>query len=226
MQRRGLIRRGLSLGATQWCVATLCRVSLPYQIATLCFLFDAQDRLLLLHRRKQPNLDLYSPIGGKLDQSTGESPTQCAIREIAEEVGLTVGAEDLRLAGIVSETGYDGESHWLMFLYELTRPVRVEPVEFREGRLEWHPRSALEALPIPETDRQIIWPLFWRHRASRQFFAAHVDCTGPALQWTLDQGEPDSINPNPLPKPLPGARPYPRARPIPGAGAIPGAGGR
>jgi 8-oxo-dGTP diphosphatase len=164
-------------------------VSLPYQIAVLCYLFDAEGRLLLLHRRKPPNLDLYSPIGGKLEQATGESPTQCAVREIHEEVGLRVAADDLHLAGIVSEAGYRGESHWLMFLYEVTHPVHVTPSEFREGRLEWHAREALDHLPIPETDRHIIWPLFWRHRDSRTFFMAHIDCAADGgMTWRVEQG--------------------------------------
>ena len=40
--------------------------SKPYKIAVLCYLYDEEGRLLLLHRRKPPNRDMYSPIGGKL----------------------------------------------------------------------------------------------------------------------------------------------------------------
>lgn len=158
---------------------------LPYQIAVLCYLFDARGRVLLLHRRKPPNRDLYSPIGGKLEQGLGESPTSCAIREIHEEVGLHVTEADLHLTGIVSEEGYEDRMHWLMFLYELTRPVDVPPSEFDEGRLEWHAPAALEALPIPRTDREVIWPLFWRFR--RRFFMAHLRCGGGKLDWRLQQ---------------------------------------
>ncbi len=32
---------------------------LPYKIAVLCYLFDEQGRVLLLHRKKQPNLDYW-----------------------------------------------------------------------------------------------------------------------------------------------------------------------
>lgn len=164
--------------------------SLPYQIAVLCYLFDADDRLLLLHRRKQPNIDLYSPVGGKLEQAEGESPTACAVREIQEETGLTVTASQLHLTGIVSETAYQHETHWLMFLYELTTPVQLAEHEFREGRLEWYPRSAIDTLPVPETDRQVIWPMFWRFR--RRFFTAHIDCSGPEMTWRLEQPAEDA----------------------------------
>lgn len=158
---------------------------LPYRIAVLCYLFDAEGRILLLHRRKPPNQDLYSPIGGKLETGIGESPTACAIREIKEEVGLTVTAGDLHLTGIVSEQGYENECHWLMFLYELTRPVTITPTEFDEGRLEWHRVEALDRLPIPQTDREVIWPLFVQHR--RRFFMVHITCLGQKMTWQLEQ---------------------------------------
>ena len=161
---------------------------LPYKIAVLCYLFDERGRVLLLHRVKPPNRDLFSPIGGKLEQSIGESPTACAQREIREEAGLDIDLADLHLTGIVSETAYLGETHWLMFLYEVTRPVSIpeDAMSFDEGRLEWHEPGGIDALPIPETDRGVIWPLFWEHRGG--FFAAHIDCTGP-MRWRLEQPE-------------------------------------
>lgn len=172
--------------------------SIPYRIAVLCYLFDDAGRLLLLHRVKPPNNDLYSPVGGKLEQDTGESPTMCAIREIKEETGIKVAHTDLHLTGIVSEEGFqagDESMHWLMFLFEVTRPVKIrgnrsngEAHTFDEGTLEWHERRAIDNLPIPETDRQIIWPLFWKHRGG--FFTAHVDCTGDSLQWRVETSRP------------------------------------
>ena len=159
--------------------------ALPYEIAVLCYLFDEAGRVLLLHRHKAPNQDLYSPVGGKLEQHRGESPTACAVREIAEETGVTVATGDLHLTGIVSESGYGDAGHWLMFLYELTRPVTVTPETFREGRLEWHDPAALHELAIPETDRRVLWPLFWRYRG--RFFTAHIDCHGGVLDWWLEQ---------------------------------------
>ena len=164
---------------------------LPYRIAVLCYLFDAAGRVLLIHRRRPPNRDRHSPIGGKLDQQRGESPQACAVRETREETGLELAPDQLHLTGLVSETGHEGEAHWLMFLYEALGPVSVTPQRIAEGALEWHPPAAVPDLAIPETDRRVIWPLFWRFRGS--FFAAHVDCTGPELSWRLEQPvtEPD-----------------------------------
>ncbi len=158
---------------------------LPYKIAVLCYLFDEQGRVLLLHRKRPPNKDLCSPVGGKLEQSWGESPTACAIREVREETGVRLTAGDLHLTGIVSESGYESSCHWLMYLYEAISPVSVEPGEIDEGRLAWHEPGEIDALPIPETDRRVIWPLFWRYRG--RFFAAHIDCGARDLSWRIEQ---------------------------------------
>ncbi len=158
---------------------------LPYKIAVLCYLFDRDGRVLLLHRRKPPNLELYSPIGGKLEQSVGESPASCAVREILEETGLEIGLTRLHLTGIVSESGYEGQAHWLMFLYEVLGPVDVAQTTFDEGVLEWHDPRSIDNLPLPQTDREVIWPLFWQYRG--KFFSVHIDCGRDALAWRLEQ---------------------------------------
>jgi len=159
-----------------------------HKIAVLCYLFDEAGRVLLLHRRRPPNEELYSPIGGKVEIDIGESPTACAQREIEEEAGIRVELEHLHLTGMVSEAGYLGQ-HWLMFLYEVCLPMSVERVEFNEGRLEWFQRESIAQLPQPPTDRDVIWPLFWRFR--RQFFAAHIDCASESMRWRLEQPSSD-----------------------------------
>lgn len=161
---------------------------LPYRIAVLCYLRDQADRWLLLHRRRPPNRDLYSPIGGKLETAVGESPTACAIREIEEESGVKLAPEQLHLTGIVSEAGFDDRMHWLMFLYEVTEPVDVKEGPMGEGTLEWHTQDDIEHhLPIPDTDRKVIWPLFWQHRG--RFFMAHIDCAGGKMAWQVEQAD-------------------------------------
>ncbi|MEC9373273.1 MAG: NUDIX domain-containing protein [Planctomycetota bacterium] len=158
---------------------------LPYKIACLCDLRDAQGRVLMLHRRKEPNRDLYSPIGGKLDTETGESPAQCARREIMEEAGIDVPLERIRLVGLVSEQGYEDTTHWLMFVYRVLGPVDVEEREIREGRLEWHEPGEVVNLPLPETDRQVIWPLI--EESNGAFFAVHIDCRDGGIRWDVEQ---------------------------------------
>lgn len=136
----------------------------------------------MLHRRKPPNKDLYSPIGGKLEMHTGESPAHCAQREIEEEAGIHVPLERLHLLGIISETGFpqgaasSDRTHWLMFFYRVTQPVVVERTTFDEGTLEWFRDDELDRLPLPDTDRFAIWPAARAH-APNGFFHLHIDCT-------------------------------------------------
>ncbi len=152
--------------------------SLPYKVAVLCYLWDADGRILMLHRKKVPNIDMYSPVGGKVEISRGESPHECAAREVEEETGLRLRVEDMRLFGMVSERAYQGEMHWLIFLFETTRPVDhalVPEKEFDEGRLEWVPFEDVASKNIPWTDQQIMWPAVRKHRGG--FFMVHIDCS-------------------------------------------------
>jgi 8-oxo-dGTP diphosphatase len=161
-------------------------MELPYTISTLLYCFNRSDQVLLLERAQEPNLGLWSPCGGKLDAQAGESPYACACREAAEELGLKISPTDLHLTGIVSEHGYQGQSHWLMFLFEVRRKLDSLPPPHREGRFQFFSRSAVDTLKIPQTDRERIWPWFWQHRGG--FLAAHCHCqaVGPNT-WDLEE---------------------------------------
>src|SRR5207302_11258320 len=112
-------------------------VALPYKISTLLYCFSERDEVLLLERRKEPNLGLWSPCGGKLKIEIGESPYACACREAEEEIGLRILPADLHLTGIVSEHGYLVQSHWLMVLLEVKRKHDKVPPSDYEGRFEF-----------------------------------------------------------------------------------------
>jgi 8-oxo-dGTP diphosphatase len=161
-------------------------MALPYKIATLLYCFNVREEVLLLERTQEPNLGLWSPCGGKLHTEIGESPYACACREAAEELGLIISARDLHLTGIVSEHGYQGQSHWLMFLFEVARRLNSLPPLHREGRFQFFSRETLVGLKLPQTDRERIWPWFWQHRGG--FFAAHCHCHSDGQhRWTLEE---------------------------------------
>jgi len=160
--------------------------SLPHQIATLLYCFNEHEDVLLLERAREPNRGLWSPCGGKLHTAEGESPYACACREAREELGLVIQATDLHLTGIVSEHGYLGQSHWLMFLFEVKPRLNSLPPPHPEGRFQFFPRPDVEQLKLPPTDRETIWPLFWRHR--RGFFAAHCRCHAEGRhEWSVEE---------------------------------------
>ena len=159
---------------------------MPYKIATLLYCFNERDDVLLLERAQEPNLGLWSPCGGKLHTETGESPHECACREAWEEMGVKIVANDLHLTGIIAERGYQGQSHWLMFLFEVKRKLKKTPPPHREGSFQFFPRSELASVKMPQTDREQIWPLFWRHRGG--FFAASCHCHPDGRnEWSLEE---------------------------------------
>lgn len=167
---------------------------LPYKIAVLCYLYDDAGNVLLLHRTQSPNAGMYSPIGGKLHAHEGESPQECAIREIREESHAEIAPKDIRLTGMITERAYEGETHWMLFLFEVTRPIAHEELGwtvFEEGTLEWVPMDEVLKKPIPDTDRQIMWRMVQEHRGG--FFVIHIDCSVKPMVWTVTEsakGEP------------------------------------
>ncbi|MDB6057818.1 MAG: hydrolase, partial [Verrucomicrobiales bacterium] len=113
----------------------------------------------------------------------------CACREASEEIGLALQPADLHLTGIVAEQGYQGQSHWLMFLFEVKPKLKSLPPPHREGVFQFFPRSALASVKMPETDLEQIWPLFWRHRGG--FFAAACRCHADGRnEWLLEESRP------------------------------------
>ncbi len=152
--------------------------------------------MLLIRRRREPNYGLCSPIGGKLDMASGESPAQCARREIMEEAGIDVPIERLRLGAIISECAFEGKGHWLMFYYRVMGAVEVVPRDIGEGTLEWFRPEEIDGLPLPETDRRIIWPMIRKHErpdGTPGFFTLHIDCSKvdgegkTQMTWVVEQ---------------------------------------
>ena len=149
-------------------------MSLSYKIAVLVFLENAAGEHLLMLRAKPPNLGIWSPIGGKLETATGESPFECAVRETFEETGHKVEASQFHLFAMIAEKAYEGQSHWLMFLFRCRTPLDALPPEIAEGKFAFFSRSAIDAQPIPETDRNALWPIYDRYRD--RFVALKADC--------------------------------------------------
>ena len=118
-------------------------------LSSLCYLYRG-DEVLLLHRTKKKNdinRDKWIGVGGKFED--GESPEDCAAREILEETGLV--AEQLCFRGIVT---FVSDSAPTEYMHLFTVPVfsGVEkPCD--EGDLVWVKRTQMLALPTWEGDR-------------------------------------------------------------------------
>lgn len=148
---------------------------MDFKISVLIFLRDAQDRLLLIERKKEPNKGTWSPIGGKLEMAQGESPYQCAVREAFEEVAIKLETSDLHLFAMISEKAYEGSTNWLMFAFDCKKRLDKLPEEIDEGKFKFFKREEIDKIKIPDTDREFIWKYFDTMRD--KFTAIRVDCT-------------------------------------------------
>jgi len=153
-------------------------VKLPFKISALVFIRNGEGELLLIQRKKAPNLGCWSPIGGKLDMSLGESPYECARRETLEETGLELADRDLHCFGYISEKSYEGSGHWLMFLFACKLEIEALPEAIDEGHFGFFSREEIDRLPIPETDRTLLWPYYDSHRESFIGIRANCDPAG------------------------------------------------
>lgn len=55
--------------------------------ATLCFVKKG-NKILMINRNKPPFMGMWNAVGGHIEK--GETPEQCAVREIYEESGIKV----------------------------------------------------------------------------------------------------------------------------------------
>ena len=157
-------------------------VELPFKISALVFVRNEANEHLLIQRRKAPNLGCWSPIGGKLDMHTGESPYECARREVMEEIGLELCDDDIHCFGYISEKSYEGTGHWLMFLFDCKKRLQTLPPSIDEGHFDFFSREAIDSLQIPETDRTLLWPYY--DRFAQGFVGLRANCN-PEGQLSL-----------------------------------------
>ncbi len=156
--------------------------SLPFNLATLLYCFNEREEVLLLQRAREPNRGLWSPCGGKLQTESGESPYACACREAQEELGLAIGPADLHLTGLVSEHAYQGNAHWLMFLFEVQPRLTALPPQHREGIFSFFPADEIASLNLDRAELEFIRHAEWLNRnSSRAWRTDHRPAKRPLL---------------------------------------------
>lgn len=120
------------------------------KLATLCYV-RRPGQTLMIHRIKKPN-DMHqgkwNGLGGKLE--AGETPEECAIREIYEESGLQV--QNLTLKGLLTFPGFANDEDWYAFVFISDR-FKGELIDPPEGFLSWIENSQLMDLNLWEGDR-------------------------------------------------------------------------
>ncbi len=138
---------------------------------TLCYL-EKDKQYLMIHRIKKKNdcnHDKWIGIGGKFEE--GESPEDCARREVFEETGLKVGKLEYRgIVTFVSKTGSE-VYYELMHLFWSDDFDTVSTLpQCDEGELEWIPKSEMNKLPHWQGD-EIFLDLIDQEKQKVPFFS-------------------------------------------------------
>lgn len=122
-------------------------------LATICYI-DRGDSLLLMHRNKKPN-DVHEgkwiSVGGKLER--GETPEECARREILEETGLIVKKMDFK--GIITFPNFTPDTDWYTYVFKITEFEGEVDTTCSEGTLEWVPYDQVLEKPTWEGDYEL-----------------------------------------------------------------------
>lgn len=147
---------------------------LPFKISVLVFIQNSEGKFLMIQRKKAPNLGCWSPIGGKLEMHQGESPFECAVREVKEEADFDITHEDMHLYGYISEKSFEGNGHWLMFLFDCKKILPELPKHIDEGKFAFFSREEIDGLKVPESDRSLLWPYYDSHK--ERFIAMRANC--------------------------------------------------
>ena len=138
---------------------------------------------LMLHRVRKAadeNRDKWVGIGGKFEP--GESPEDCALREVYEETGLRMRSWSYR--GIVTFVSDEWGTEYMHLFHSSDFDGSLRDCD--EGELEWVEKERILTLPIWEGDK-----IFLRLLDSDiPFFSLKLRYAGERLQEAVLNGAP------------------------------------
>jgi 8-oxo-dGTP diphosphatase len=105
----------------------------------------------MVHRIKKADdmhAGKWNGLGGKLEP--GETPEECAVREIKEESGLVVTKPELK--GLLTFPAFAKDEDWYAFVF-VAREFEGELIDSPEGVLQWVDDAELFKLNLWEGDK-------------------------------------------------------------------------
>ena len=142
-------------------------------LATLCYIKD-NGKTLMVYRNKKPNdihVGKWNGLGGKFEP--GESPEECAVREVLEESGLQI--HKPKLHGLLMSPNFKDDD-WYVFVFT-AREFSGELIDSPEGRLEWIRNEQLLDLNLWESDH-----IFLPWLEDGKFFSAKFEYDDEVMQ--------------------------------------------
>lgn len=135
----------------------MTKTAFPRAITTLlpvvaAALIDGEGRVLVQRRPAgRAMAGLWEFPGGKIEP--GEAPENALVRELAEELGISV--DPRALAPLTFASAGLGDRHLLLLLY-LCREWDGMPQPFDADAVSWRHPAALRALDMPPADLPFI----------------------------------------------------------------------
>lgn len=145
-----------------------------------------EDSYLMLFRgskKNDPNEGKWIGIGGKFEE--GETAEECLLREVHEEVGITL--TDYTQRGLIefrSDTAPDED----MYLYTARYSGAIENllVSCNEGTLALIKKEEVLSLPLWEGDRFFLEPLIYKEETASTFIRLRLEYSGNSLVKVTD----------------------------------------
>lgn len=151
------------------------------KLATLCYVIDKKNnKTLMLLRNKKKNdyhQGKWNGLGGKFEP--GESPEECAVREIKEESGLDVSSP--KLCGFITFPLFDMVDDWYVFVFTFEK-FSGKLINSKEGKLEWIKNDELDSLNLWDGDK-----IFMKWLSQDKYFSAKFNYQdGKFIDYTVN----------------------------------------
>jgi 8-oxo-dGTP diphosphatase len=135
------------------------------KLAVLCYIRN-NGRTLMMHRNSRSedmHFGKWNAPGGKIE--AGETPEECAAREVLEETGLTV--NNLQMKGVLTFPAFDVQEDWYVFVFTACEFTGKLNESCPEGDLCWISDQDIMKLPLWDGDR-----VFMKWLNCGKFFSA------------------------------------------------------
>lgn len=111
---------------------------------------DSLGRVLLSRRPEHKHMGgLWEFPGGKIDG--GESPGEALVRELVEELEITIAVEHPLIFAVHEEPGLE-----ILLLFFDARILSGKPCPTEGQEIRWVPVSELPAYPTPPADARLV----------------------------------------------------------------------
>ena len=161
LEEISVLARGYALFAEPMISPHYCaedEVPIPNDLRSMTAIYLTRgEQILLLYRMgsRVVGNSYTGAAGGHMEAEEISSARACVLRELHEEIGLTVDALDGLMMRYVTMRLKNGEIRQNYYFFAELREG-FEPQESNEGKLQWFRLDELAALPMPVTAKQVL----------------------------------------------------------------------